>query len=531
MEAHTSKSSQPAEPNPLDQLKSKNQSSCQQSLLSQSYRELPDYSIRLSEYLHANPNEAGDTSQNIDMFRVQYFSAKGLSPQKIEDPQYNSYQLDQSIRGAVSSIHSGSYMLLPQGELIDPENQAKQHEEDLFCLDPADELAISKKVEQLVSRHANESKDRCSPVVKRQPYERELQTFVSKNSSRLSLIENDAHFPSNLTSILPKTRACCVKDSKVFEARVADYYSFLPLHLIEWQPEVSFSKLKSMPLSNFDLAFEIFWYLKKDELASTEHLQQLLDERQSAEMDWIEMPGMPKVSNSFPCQKSMQPSFVRPIIKSNGSATDDMFKYMAKVVVAKVCAKLLATYSDLLVSELDTILETMGLGYFIELEYQPSRWSGDCFTVFPDEKIFWLKNRITSDKFDLAEWVVLGGREIVSLKESWDIRQGRFFARTFCKLLSRHVVAGVGYCNRLQIRLHLRPGVDCDNFVRLVPDVVPDPRANRLTVQASNKATLQLAKGESVTIHVQESTHLEVYCSDFSSSLCLQYSPAITLLL
>lgn len=465
------------------------------------------------------------------MSRVQYFSAKGQSSEKIEDPLYNSQKLNQSIRAAASSVRSGSFMLLPQGEQADPEKQVEQQEEDLFCLDPADEPAISKKIKQYISRRANRSKEESSPAVKRQPYEQELQAFANKNASRVSLMEKDAQFPSNLTSIFPKARAACLKDSKVFESRVAEYYSFLPLHLIDWQPEVSFSKLRSTQPSNFDLAFEIFWYQKKDALTNSEYLQRLLDARQSAAMDWIEMPGLPKISNAFPCQKSKQPSFVRPIIKSNGPANDDTVKYMAKVIMAKICAKQLATYSDLLVSELDALLESMGLGHFIELEYQPSKWSGDCFAVLPDDKIFWLKNRVTSDKFDLAEWVVLGGREIVSLKESWDIGQGRFFARTFYKLLSRHVVAGVGFGNRLHIGLRLGPGIDCDNFVRLVPDVVPEPRANRLTVQASNMATLQLAKGESLTIHVQESTHLEVYCSEYSSSLCLQYSPAITLLL
>jgi len=538
----SSNNSDPAEPNPLDQLESKYQSSCEQSLLSQSYRELPDDSIYFSENVHNN-DDVDSVPLNLQKSRVQYFSAKGLSSLKLADQQFNSHNLNESIRDAVSSIRSGSYMLFPQATTADEHSHPADHrvddladgenleEEELFDLTPADKSAISKKIEQFTSRLAISSKEKSSPAVKRQQYKQELQAFQCRNSSRLSLMEIDTLFPSNLTSIFPKSRSHCLKDSKVFEARIGDHYSFLPLHLIDWQPEVSFSKLKSTPPSNFDLAFEIFWYLKRDELANSEYLQKLLDARQSAQVDWIKMAGFARVSNSFPCKKSKQPSFVRPIIKSNGSETDDAVKFMAKVILAKICAKKLATYSDLVISDLDALLEAMGLGYFVELDHQPSKWFGDCFTVFPDEKIFWLKNRTTSDRFDLAEWVMLGGREIVSLKESWDVRQGRFFARTVNKLVSRHLVAGVGYENRLHIGLRLSPGTDCDNFVRLQPDVVPDPKANKLTVQASNKATIEVAAGESLTIHVQESTQLDLYCSLYSSSLCLQHSPAITLLL
>ena len=541
-DGYVSNTSQPANPNPLDQLESKCQSSWQESLLSQSYRELPEDSIHFSVMMNDNANEADRMPKNLEKSRGQYFSAKGVPSQRFVELQYNSHRKKTSSRASNKSVCSGSYMMFPKTSGASPEQPAMLEgdgpadgagfdEEEGFHLAPADKAEISRKIEQLAARQACGSKEPRAPAVKRQPFKQELHAFRKRNQSRHSLMESDSHFPSNLKSIFPETGGACLRDSKVFESRISDYYSFLPLHLIDWQPESSFAKLKSMLPSNFDLAFEIFWYLKQSEFADSANLQPLLDPRHSARTEWVELAGFPKVSNSFPCQKTKQPSFVRPIIKSHGTAQEDTIKYMAKVILAKVCAKKLATYSDLVVSDLDVLLGTMGLGHFLELEYQPSKWSGDCFAVFPDEKIFWLKNRITSDKFDLAEWVVLGGREIVSLKESWDVRQGRFFVRTFSKLQSRHLVAGVGFENRLHIALRLSPGVDCDNFVRVEPDIVPDHRANKLTIQASNKATLELAKGESLTIHVQESTHLDVYCSAFSSSFRLQYSPTITLLL
>lgn len=569
--------------NLLDHVKSKNLSDWEESLLSQSYRILPDGSYTMSNNNSAfkNLNNEQDNIIDVEEAELVHYYSNQKKKRHSESPSIFKFQSEKSAyyesiqNEEAVSIQSGSNFMqptenleeMPLHRLIGGE-QVKEELSDafeinldgMFHMDSSDGFLILEKIDGFLKKYMNMNVNLELKINK--SYESQKKIFNKKNQLRSSITAEDKTFQSSFLSIVPKHINVTQNEKQLINDIVSDFFFFLPLHLIDLRPEESLANLEKVPTTGFDMAFEVYWYLYHCNLMQEEVGSICRDVKSSAKKSTIRIGSFPPVSNSFPCSKNKKISVVRSVLKTNGTVEEDKLKQVAKAILGKVCAKIMGSYAHLIIADITSILRVMKLGEFVKVPsqvFEQGGWRGECLAVEKDTgRVYWGGER--QDKYQEAEWFMLGGRDLrssvtASVVLSSDDRCMEHYIRssTDDRLDCCYYMIGVGELNGMSFKIIDESREKAQNcFICIKPDIFMNSNSNKIVVEFSHREESNTSKadvgseilprkqesreirneGEEIVINHSVSiyNYIAIYCTQSSSTILISHSTDISIL-